>query len=197
VCTNMEHRRAYRNRWHGGAGLIACGQRGYGRLDEGGFRMRLVHTLPLAGAILRAACGGDAEPDADGKVSAAEHAAAPEGMVQPLPGQYRASLELLEFEAPGLPEGAKEQMQQIFASGLAEGNSFCMTEEDAAKNGAEQMVKNLAESDCTMNAFNVSGGNVTADMQCAAEGGGTSTVKMDGTMTAEGSVMTMDMSQEV
>lgn len=159
--------------------------------------MRLVHTLPLAGAILLAACGGDADTDADGKVSAEEIAAASEGMVQPLPGQYRASLELLEFEAPGLPEGAKEQMQQIFASGLAEGNSFCMTEEDAAKNGAEEMVKNLAESDCTMNAFNVSGGNVTADMQCAAEGGGTSTVKMDGTMTAEGSVMTMDMSQEV
>lgn len=159
--------------------------------------MRLVHTLPLAGAILLAACGGDADTDADGKVSAEEIAAASEGMVQPLPGQYRASLELLEFEAPGLPEGAKEQMQQIFASGLAEGNSFCMTEEDAAKNGAEEMVKNLAESDCTMNAFNVSGGNVTADMQCPAEGGGTSTVKMDGTMTAEGSVMTMDMSQEV
>ena len=159
--------------------------------------MRLVYSLPLAAAIALAACGGDADTDADGKVSAEEIAAASEGMVQPRPGQYRASLELLEFEAPGLPEGAKEQMQQIFASGLAEGNSFCMTEEDVAKNGAEEMVKNLAESDCTMNAFNVSGGNVTADMQCPAEGGGTSTVKMDGTMTAEGSVMTMDMSQEV
>src|SRR5690606_8094261 len=159
--------------------------------------MRLVYSLPLAAAIALAACGGDADTDADGKVSAEEIAAASEGMVQPLPGQYRASLELLEFEAPGLPEGAKEQMQQIFASGLAEGNSFCMTEEDVAKDGAEEMVKNLAESDCTMNAFNVSGGNVTADMQCPGEGGGTSTVKMDGTMTAEGSVMTMDMSQEV
>ena len=159
--------------------------------------MRLVYSLPLAAAIALAACGGNADTDADGKVSAEEIAAASEGMVQPRPGQYRASLELLEFEAPGLPEGAKEQMQQIFASGLAEGNSFCMTEEDVAKDGAEEMVKNLAESDCTMNAFNVSGGNVTADMQCPAEGGGTSTVKMDGTMTAEGSVMTMDMSQEV
>ncbi len=159
--------------------------------------MRLVHTLPLAAAIALAACGGDADTDADGNVSAEEIAAASEGMIQPLPGQYRASLELLEFDAPGLPEGAKGQMQQAFASGLAEGNSFCMTEEDVAQNGAEEMVKNLAESDCTMRSFNVSGGNVTADMQCAAEGGGTSTVKMDGTMTAEGSVMTMDMSQEM
>lgn len=159
--------------------------------------MRLVHMLPLAAAIALAACGGDADTDADGNVSAEEIAAASEGMVQPRPGQYRASLELLEFDAPGLPEGAKEQMQQVFASGLAEGNSFCMTEEDVAQNGAEEMVKNLAESDCTMRSFNVSGGNVTADMQCAGEGGGTSTVRMDGTMTAEGSTMTMDMNQEI
>ena len=72
-----------------------------------------------------------------------------------------------------------------------------MTEADVAENGPEEMVKNLAESDCTMNSFDASGGKITADMQCAAEGGGTSTVKMDGTMTAEGSDMTMDMSQDV
>jgi len=159
--------------------------------------MRLVHTLPLAAAILLAACGGDADTDADGNVSGEELAAAADGMVQPRPGQYRASLELLEFDVPGLSGSEKEQMQQIFASGLSQGNSFCMTEEDAAQNGAEEMVKNLAESDCTMNSFNVSGGRITADMQCPAEGGGMGTVKMDGTMTAEGSVMTMDMNQEI
>lgn len=52
--------------------------------------MRLVHTLPLAAAIALAACGGDADTDADGNVSAEEIAAASEGMIQPLPGQYRA-----------------------------------------------------------------------------------------------------------
>ena len=159
--------------------------------------MRIVHTLPLAAAILLAGCGGDADTDADGAVSGEEVAAEASGMIQPRPGQYSTSLELLEFDAPGMPDGAKEQMQQIFASGLAEGNTFCMTEEDAARNGPEEMVKNLAESDCTMNSFDVSGNNVTADMQCAGEGGATSTVKMAGTMTAENSTMTMDMSQDV
>ena len=160
--------------------------------------MRAIQTLPLAAAILLAACGsGDADADGDGKVSAEDIAAEAGDMVQPRPGQYTAKLELLEFDAPGMPEEAKAQMQQIFASGLAEGNSFCMTEADAAANGPEEMVKNLAESDCTMNTFNVSGNPVVADMQCPGQGGGSSKVHMEGQMHAEGSTMTMDMSQEM
>ena len=160
--------------------------------------MRPVHTLPLAAAMLLAACGsGDADADGDGNVSADEVAAEASGMVKPLPGQYRASLELLEFDAPNMPPAAKEQMQQIFSSGLSEGNSFCMTEADVADGGPEQMVKNLAEGDCTMNSFNVSGNTVVADMQCPGESGGTSKVRMEGQMRADGSTMTMDMEQEI
>jgi Protein of unknown function (DUF3617) len=160
--------------------------------------MRTIHALPLVAAILLAACGGDADADNDGNVSAEEVTAEAADMVQPRPGQYRASLELLEFDAPGMPDEAKQQMQQIFASGLTEGNAFCMTEEDAARNGPEEMVKNLAEGDCTMNSFNVSGDTVVADMQCPGDAEGqTRTVHMEGQMGAEGSTMTMSMSQEI
>lgn len=158
--------------------------------------MRTIHTLPLAAAILLAACGGDADADGDGKISAGEVAAEADELVQPRPGQYRASLELLEFDAPGMPEQAKQQMQQIFASGLAEGNTFCITEAQVAENGPEEMVKSLAESDCTMKTFNVSGGTIVADMQCP-EGETTSTVRMEGQMTTEGSTMTMEREGEV
>lgn len=159
--------------------------------------MRLIHTVPLAAAIALAACGGDADTDADGAVSGDELAAEAANLVQPRPGQYRTTLELVEFDAPGLPESAKQQMQQIFASGLAEGNTFCMSQADVDANGPEQMVKNLAEADCTMNAFDVSGNTVTADMQCPGEGGGTRTVKMNGQMAAESSNMTMEMAQDI
>ncbi len=159
--------------------------------------MRTIHTLPLAAAILLAACGGETDADGDGSLSEEELAAEAAGLVQPEPGQYRASLELLEFDAPNMPPEAQEQMQQIFASGLAEGNSFCMTEADVAEGGPEEMVKNLAESDCTMNSFNVSGNTVVADMQCPGEGGATSKVRMEGEMRADGSTMTMDMEQEI
>lgn len=158
--------------------------------------MRIAYSLPLAAAIVLAGCGGGADSDGDGDLSADEVAAEAQGLIQPRPGQYRASIELLEFDVPAMPEGAKQQMQQIFASGLAEGNSFCMTEEDAARNGPEEMVKNLAEGDCTMNAFNVSGATVSADMQCSADGIA-STIRMDGTMATESSAMTMDMTQGI
>lgn len=159
--------------------------------------MRLIHTLPLVAAIALAGCGGDADTDADGKISGDEAAAAAANLVQPRPGQYNTKLDLLEFDAPGLPDGAKQQMQRIFAGGLAEGNTFCLTPEDVAENGPEQMVKNLAESDCTMNSFKVSGNTVTADMQCPGENGGTRTVSMNGEMTAESSTMTMNMQQQI
>lgn len=156
--------------------------------------MRIAYSLPLAAAIVLAGCGGG---DDSGGVPADDVAAEAANLIQPRPGQYRSSIELLEFEVPGMAEGAKQQMQQIFASGLAEGNTFCMTEEDAARNGAEEMAKNMAEGDCTMNSFNVSGGTVNAEMQCSGEEGFASTVRMDGTMTAESSAMTMDMSQSI
>jgi hypothetical protein len=161
--------------------------------------MRTIHTLPLAAAMLLAACGGnDADADNDGAVSGAEASAEAAGLIQPRPGQYRASLELLEFEAPGMPAEAKDQMKQIFSSGLAEGNTFCMTEQDAADNGPEQMVKNLAEGDCTMKSFNVSGSTVVADMQCPGDVEGMMrTVHLEGQMSAEGSTMTMETSQNM
>ena len=157
--------------------------------------MRIIYTLPLAAAVLLAACGGDTDADGDGEISGDELAAEASGMVQPRPGEYRASLELLEFDAPGMPEGAKEQMQQMFASGLAQGNTFCMTEEDASENGPRQMVENLAEADCEMKTFNVSGGSVVADMQCPGQSGGTNSIRMEGEMTAESSTMTMDVAE--
>jgi hypothetical protein len=159
--------------------------------------MRTIHTLPLAAAVLLAACGGSDEA-ADGEGLTAEQLAArTAGMVQPRPGQYRSSLELLEFDAPGVPDSAKQQMREIFASGLTEGNTFCLTPEDVAQNGPREMVKNLAESDCTMDRFDVTGGSVVAEMQCAGDGGMASRVRMEGEMTSESSVMTMDTSQSI
>jgi len=159
--------------------------------------MRTLHTLPLAAAVLLAACGGSTDADGDGEISAEEVAAEAGDAIQPQPGQYRGSFELIEFEAPGMPAAAREQMQQIFSGGLTEGIEFCITEQDVAENGAEGMVKGLAEGDCTTERFNVSGGSIDAEMQCPGEGGGTRTVKLNGRMTATSSDMTMETSQEM
>jgi len=159
--------------------------------------MRPIYALPLAAAILLAACGDGGDADGDGAVSGDELAAEAAGAVQPQPGQYRGSFELLGFEAPGLTDAAKQQMQQLFGSGLTQGIEFCITEQDIAGNGPEQMVKNLAEGDCTTKSFNVSGGSIESEMQCPGEGGGTRTVKINGQMTASSSDMTMETSQDM
>ena len=65
--------------------------------------MRAIHTLPLVAAMLLAACGGNSDADGDGKISSDEAAAAAQGMVQPRPGQYRTTAELLDFDMPAWP----------------------------------------------------------------------------------------------
>jgi hypothetical protein len=156
--------------------------------------MRTVHALPLAAAILLAACGGNEEA-AEG-VAAGDAAEEAAELVQLRPGEYRVSLELLEFDMPGLTDEAKQQAQQFYSSGLT-GHTFCMTPQDAANNGAEQMVKSMTDSDCTTKSFNVSGGSVVSEMQCAMDGGITSTMRMEGQITTESSTMTMDTTQTV
>src|SRR5690606_13582907 len=96
-----------------------------------GIAMRPIHCLPLAAAILLAACGGGADDlAADGEVTEDELAAALDDAVRPLPGQYRTAIELIEFDIPGMPEAMKGQMRQLVAGEFAQGNEFCMTPEE-------------------------------------------------------------------
>ncbi|BBC72240.1 conserved hypothetical protein [Altererythrobacter sp. B11] len=161
--------------------------------------MRLAQFSPLVIAIALSACGGSAEEEAtegDGSVSVEQAQAAASGAIKPTPGQYQTNLELLEFDSAGLPENMKKVARDAVESGFAQGNSFCLTPEEA-ENGPEQMVKNLAENDCTIRKFDVAGGTVDTDMSCTAPDGSKGDVKMAGTMTATTSEMIMDMDQAV
>lgn len=160
--------------------------------------MRPILCLPLGAAILLTACGGGAEDlAADGEVTGEELAAAIDGAVQPRPGQYRNSIELLEFDIPGLTGQAKEQMREMAGSQMQQATEFCLTPEQAAENGAQKMAENMAEGNCTFGKFTVAGGDLDAEMQCSGEGGVTSSVKMAGTMGAESSDMTMELDQDM
>ena len=161
--------------------------------------MRLIHTAPLAAAILLAACGGDADTNEDGEVSGAEAAAEAAGAVQPQPGQYRTAFELLEFNVPDAPEALRQQLQAKMggAAEVAKPIVSCLTPEQAAANGAEQMVKNMTGNDCTIARFDVSGGTLSAETQCPGPNGTTSHSVLDGQMTATSSTMTMTTETEM
>lgn len=152
--------------------------------------MRSIHLLPLAAAVLLTACGGgsdtrDSEPD---RADAAAGDAADVARLEP--GLYRATFELLEFEAPDLPEAGRARAEQIFTSGLTE-HDYCLTPQDIAENGPRKLVENVAEGGCTMSRFNVSGSKIVATLRCPGEAGNPRDVGIEGQMTAEGSTMTM------
>jgi hypothetical protein len=155
--------------------------------------MRLIHTAPLAALALLAACGGDADTNADGALSGEEVAAEAAGAIKPQPGQYRATYEMLEFNMPGASAEVKQRIQASMggAAEVAKPITYCLTPEAAAANGAEQMAKNMAEGNCTVARFDVNGGTISADMQCTGPTGVISHVVMDGQMTATSSTMTM------
>ncbi len=159
--------------------------------------MRKIHALPLVTALLLAGCGDKADENGQGAVSNEAAAAAAEGMIQPLPGQYRTSLELLEFDIPGMTDPMKAQMRSIVGGEFAKGNTYCLTPEEAAANGSRRMAENMAEGNCSFNKFAVSGGTLSADMQCTGADGLTSHVLMDGLMTQTSSDMTMTMDQQM
>ena len=155
--------------------------------------MRLIHTAPLAAAILLAACGGDADTNEDGTVSGEEVVAEAADAIRPLPGQYRTSYEMLEFNAPGAPEAVQEAMQAQMggAAEVAKPTLTCLTPEQAAANGPEEMAKQIAEGNCTVSRFDVSGGSISSEMQCSGADGMTTNVVMDGQMTSTSTTMTM------
>jgi hypothetical protein len=159
--------------------------------------MRTIHVLPLVAAILLAGCGDKAGESGEGAVSNEEAAARAEGMVQPQPGQYRTSLELLEFDIPGMTDQMKAQMRSIVGGEFAKGNTYCLTPEEAAANGPKRMAENMAEGNCSFSKFDVSAGTLSADMQCTGDDGLTSHVLMNGMMTQTSSDMTMTMNQDM
>jgi len=158
--------------------------------------MRLSHALPIAAAVtVLAGMAGAALAAQDGGISTEEAQAQAANAVKPLPGKYDSEKELVAFEAANLPENMKGMMRSAMSNAFARDSSFCLTPEDAEK-GARGMVDALAESDCTLNKFDVTAGSIDADMTCR-NNGGEGHITMVGTMTPESSNMVMTVDQQV
>ena len=155
--------------------------------------------IPFAAlALPLAACGSeDTVPEeASGGLSADAITDAVSSMRSPRAGEYRSTIELVEFNIQGMPDGMHEQMRGMVAGELEQGNSFCLSQEEADR-GAEGMMENIAEGDCSVTRFDVDGGTIDAEMQCTHEGGGSGVVTLNGTMGEDSSEMTMQMQQQI
>lgn len=158
--------------------------------------MRLVVAFPILAGLALAACGSDAEEAATGDgMSMDDVAGAMADAEMPVPGMYATSQELIELNLPGVDESMLAMMRSAFAEGATEQTTYCLTEEDAA-NGRENMLAGMAESDCSVETFEISGGRINGVMQCAGDAGVNGTVAMSGTMTSTSSDMEMTISAE-
>ena len=158
--------------------------------------MRYSIILPLAAVLVLSACGDSAEEAGEG-ASVADMADEMADGPQPLPGQYSTTTEILEFNVPGLSEDMQAMMRSAMAEGASQGASYCLTAEDAATS-REEMIKSMTESDCTVQRFDMSGGNLDAALSCPTGTDGISgDVTMTGTMASDGADMEMTFNTQV
>lgn len=148
-------------------------------------------VVPLASLALMG-CGSEpADTNADGEVSIAEAAARAEASgIKPMPGQYKVTVEVLEVEIPGAPDGMADMMRNAMG-----GNShtYCMTQEDVDK-GFEEMARQSQEGqDCSFERFDIDGGDFDGKMVCNVAGQGSMTMTMNGKGSETRSEMDMTM----
>ena len=160
--------------------------------------MRYCHIVPLAAVLVLGACsGGDEAADAGGG-EAEEMAAAAEDGPTPQAGQYRTTMELLEISVPNAPPEMAQALQQGFGEGAQEANTYCVTPEQAAQaTSREEVLKNLADSNCTVDEFNQAGGQINALLTCSGDGMMNGQVTLTGTMTETSSNMEMSFKMQV
>jgi len=154
-------------------------------------KMAVAGPLALALALAIAGCGSkDTAKDGEPK-SAKEVQQEAAKLVRPEPGEYRQVMEIKSFDVPGMPKEAAEQMKGMMKA--AQEGTFCLTKADADR-GFKDMFNEVGKGNqCTYSKFDVDGGALDAQMECQSQQQGKAVMKMTGTVTAEGSDVTVAM----
>lgn len=150
--------------------------------------MRPSIAVPLMAALTLSACNKADKPKSEDEVKT-EIAR----MAKPMPGLYRSSSKVISFEMPGMPPAQAERMKQMFATSQ-QSRDFCLTKAEADK-GYEEMTKKLAEGNCTYDRFTTSGNSLDARLTCQNGKEMKASIEMKGTISEEGSRMTMSVDQ--
>ncbi|QPC98007.1 DUF3617 domain-containing protein [Qipengyuania soli] len=151
------------------------------------------YLLLAAATALVAACGSpEADADGDGKITMKEAAEKSKDLVKPEPGQYRATVEMVNVEVPGAPKEIQEMMKKMISVG-PQTHEYCLTKEEAAKGFEEMARQSNKNEDCSFEKFETDGGTIDAVMNCSRPEHGMARMTMQGTGTTTSSSMTMTM----
>lgn len=150
-------------------------------------------TLFLA---LAACSGGEEQQAGSGEtISTEEVAERAREAIRPEPGLYRSTVELLQVDIPGAPEGVTEMMKGAM-SGSNTTSEYCLTQEEVDR-GFEEMVRNSQAGDCSFERFDAEGGKIDAVMTCETPDGNTARMTMQGTGGPTSSEMMMTMESDI
>ena len=151
--------------------------------------MRSTIVLPLFAALALSACASEDDEAVTDEALAEDEVSGvvEDNGVTPSPGEYATSVELIEFDAPGLPEETIEQARREFAVGAREPNLYCLTEGVTR----EQWLSEMVEADCTLSRFTAEGNDMDGAMQCSSDIGLDGRVEIAGTSAEEGSDLRM------
>lgn len=162
---------------------------------KAGFRIMATAGAALA-ALALAGCGSKDDAGKGEPKSVEEVKQEAAKLEKPEPGEYRQDVQITKFEIPGLPAQAAEQMKAAMET--TQKGTFCLTQADADK-GFKDMFNNVGKGNqCTYSKFDVDGGTLDAQMECksppqGAQQVGTAAIKLNGTVNAKGSDVTVAM----
>lgn len=143
-------------------------------------------------ALIVGCSDSGADKDGDGKISN-EEVAAEMNEVNLEPGEWENTVEIVEVNIEGLPEGAPAGMMDSM-KGQTTTSKSCITEEQA-KNPGAQFFAAQEETACEVKKFDMSGGAISSEMACKNMGApGEMNMAMDGQYGPSNYDMTMTMS---
>lgn len=157
--------------------------------------MRLINTLPLLAGLALAACGDNTDEELTDEALSMEEVMAEidDNGVMPQPGEYSADYELVSFEVPGAASVDMSALEQAFAEGADEQDSFCVTE----AMDRESWISAMTDNSCTISRLTADEGNIDLAMTCDAEDGPQGRIALSGTAGETSSDLEMMFTQPI
>jgi len=161
-----------------------------GNFTKGGGAMGMNRNGVAALALAALALTGCGKAD-DGPKTVEQAQQEATKLDRPEPGQYSQTMEVVKFEMPGAPPEMAKQMQT--ALGQRQNSVFCLTDK-MAEEGFQNMFREIGkDGQCKYQRFSVAGGKLDAELACQSATEGKGTIKLAGTVGADGSDVTVEV----
>ena len=130
-----------------------------------------MRIITMTGLCLVLAACGDNGGDGTGGATAEKDGGVldqiADARTKPKVGRWESTAELVDIEAPGVPESQKRMVMQMM--GGKQTHNYCVTPEDAEKDMGE-LVRNTQEMDCDYSESKSITGKIEAKAVCQQDG---------------------------